>query len=64
MSTGQDGAINLLAQLLAALSTVHDEISMDEIASSPSGVSAKVFLPSGDTYIVVVQWVGDREGER
>jgi hypothetical protein len=58
------GATQLLAQLLASIDDPHDEgIAVDDIVGAQSGVSAEVTLPGGDRYVVVVQWIGDREAE-
>ncbi len=67
MSGGQMGATNLLAQLLASLSQHNDPtgegIGVGAMAAARAGVSAEVHLPSGDRYLVVVQWIGDDEGD-
>ena len=62
------GAIDLLARLIASTSTVGvDPLSFGTAASVESqgdhGVSAELELPSGDRYRVVVEWLGDREGD-
>lgn len=62
LSGQQMGSIQLLAQLLASIRDPHDDgVGVGEIVGGQAGVSAEVSLPSGDRYIVVVQWIGDRE---
>lgn len=62
LTTGQLGATQLLAQLLASIPDPHDDgIALSEITAAQAGVSAEVNLPTGDRYIVVVQWIGDDE---
>lgn len=61
MNTGQRSASNVLAALVSGLTTEHDAVSLDEITMTPAGLRAKVFLPSGDTFVVTVEWAGDRE---
>jgi len=64
LTAGQMGATQLLAQLLASIEDPHDDgIAVDDIVGAQSGVSATVHMPSGDRYVVVVQWIGDREGD-
>ncbi len=66
-SRGQMGATDLLAQLLASLSQRSDPagegIGAGEFVAAQSGVSCEIHLPSGDRYVVVVQWIGDRESD-
>lgn len=64
LTRGQLGATQLLAQLLASIDDPHDDgIGVDEMVGAQSGVSATVHMPSGDRYVVVVQWIGDRESD-
>lgn len=63
---GAMGATRLLAGLLASAGEMFDRYG-DGIGASPAaianGVASEVQLPSGDRYAVIVQWLGDREGE-
>ena len=59
MTTGQDGAITLLAQLMAG---IRGNVGADAIQSTRHGVSAVLVLESGDRYTVTVNWEGDAEG--
>lgn len=59
MTTGQDGAITLLAQLMAG---IRGDVGASEIHGTSNGVSATLVLPSGDRYRVTVNWEGDAEG--
>ena len=62
LSTGQMGSTQLLAQLLASIEDPHDVgVGAGEIVAAKSGVSAQIHMPSGDRYIIVVQWIGDQE---
>jgi len=62
ISTGQFGATQLLAQLLASIPDPTDAgVGVSEIVAAQSGVSAEVDMPSGDRFVVVVQWIGDGE---
>jgi len=58
MSTGENGAISLLALLIAS---IRDEVGAAEITGTANGVAATLVLPSGDRYRVTVDWLGDNE---
>ena len=59
---GQIGANQLLAQLLTTIPDPGgDGIGVNHISEVEGGVAAEVRLPSGDKYLVIVQWSGDQE---
>lgn len=60
--TGQAGAVELLAAMLAMLSSKYEEVGVDEMTGAGATVCATVHLPSGDRYRATVEWLGDREG--
>lgn len=58
---GVMGASEILAGALAQLSTKYDELSARGIVDVERGVEAEVELPTGDRYLIRVEWLGDDE---
>lgn len=64
MNTGQLKATELLARLLVELGrddVYSAGVGVGETAAAQGGIAATVELPSSDRFVVVVQWLGDRE---
>lgn len=60
LTTGQMKATELLTGLIAS---ARQDVSGGNFVGAEGGISCELELETGDRFVVVVQWIGDREAD-
>jgi len=72
MPANNAGALDLLAHMMMGVSEKYERhglpedepsLSVSQFFDIDKGVGAEIILPTGDKYVVVIKWSGDRESE-